>query len=651
MPNRLINNRLISLNSSIGKNLMPTIRSSGMNIDDEDDKDNKNKKKQKKYFSPATYKKMEELIEIIKNPKYIFDEDPFLGLYNPRYYIKSNNVPNAKLESKGRKLVTVFNYEEMSSFENGQTFGFVALQSKSSKRIATAIVVEDCDLGVLTKDEYFEFFEILSNKEKKNLYDLLKFYNLITTVSEYKFIKRYYHMFEYIKYYKNNIVMDNTKKINDLIVFNSGLFVVNICVNIPELNELITKLRLIRGKLLGLSKYKIDKELEEKRENQDFIMRKQYISKEENKILQKKYNYTLSIISDHLIIGYPDTVDPVTHLPLFNCSCLSAESDAYLISNRAINLINEESIVIHNLKDYCLLKLEYNLNRLQQFKKEVLTKARKNLIAPPTTKRATEVGVSESLKDKERAFSEANINKNDIKIKKNFEEDEENYRVERNQIIKKKSKDNSKMLLTCKLKDNLIETLNNYKYNIKNEESKNHKEKERKKINSSQGTIYLKSRNNNNTIKSNNNDKNQSGTYIINKLRESIMEKQKKIELKKEQYFKIIEDINRNKKEKMKKQLENSSSVNANSMNNIDISINNIKSTESNSIRNIRVLNRENFLNINPINNYNSISYKILNQYQNNKNLLTLPPIESNKKEKNNLPMNLKTESEPKINH
>ena len=290
------------------------------------------------------------------------------------------------------------------------------------------------------------------------------------------------------------------------------------------------------------------------------------------------------------------------------------------------------------------MKLEYNLNRLQQFKKEVLTKARKNLMVPPTNKRATEVGISGPPKDKERSFSEANINKNDIEIKKNFEEDEENYRVERNQIVKKKCKNNSKKLLSCKLKDNLIETLNNYKFNIKNEETKNHKEKEKKKINSSQGTIYLKSR-------YNNNDNNQSGTYIINKLRESIMEKQKKIELKKEQYFKIIEDINRNKKEKMKKQLENSSSLNANSMNNIDISINNIKSTESNSIRNIRVLNRENFLNINPINNYNSISYKILNQYQNNKNLLTLPPIESNKKEKNNLPGNLKTECEPKINH
>ena len=651
LSKNLINNRLIGLNNSISKEHTPTIRNNFViNINEDNDEDNKNKKNknQKKYFSPATYKKMEEILEIIKNPKYIFKENQFLGINNPRYYIKSNNVTNTKLESKGRKLVNIFNYEEMSTFENGQTFGFIALQSKNSKRAATSIVVEDSDLG-LTKDEYFEFFEILSNKEKKNLYELLKFYNLITTVSEYKFIKRYYHMFEYIKYYKNTIVMENTKKINDLIVFNSGLFAVNICVNIPELNELITKLRLIRGKLLGLSKYKIEKDLEEKRENQDILMRKSYISKEENKMLQKKYNYTLSIISDHLIIGYPDTVDPGTHLPLFNCSCLSAESDGYLISNRSISLINEESIVIHNLKDYCLMKLEYNLNRLHQFKKEVLSKAKKYIVIPTNNNKTAEIEVSTSPNKKEKALSEADIIKNDIKMINNFED--EGYTVERNQIIKKKIKNNIKMLLSYKIKENLIETLNNYKYNIKNEENKNYKEKDKRKINSSQGNIYLKTRNINNKIKNNNSDIDQSGMHIINKLRESILEKEKKIELKKEQYFKIIEDINRNKKEKMKKSLENSSSINANSINNIEVSINNNKNMESNIISNIAALNRDNFLDNIPINKINSISYKALNPFQNNKNWLTLPPIENNKKEKNKSHGNIKIQSEPKVDN
>ena len=58
--------------------------------------------------------------------------------------------------------------------------------------------------------------------------------------------------------------MDTTKQINDLIVFSSGLFVVNIYVNVHDLNELITKLKIIRGKLLGLSKQKIETQLDEK---------------------------------------------------------------------------------------------------------------------------------------------------------------------------------------------------------------------------------------------------------------------------------------------------------------------------------------------------------------------------------------------------
>ena len=648
--NRLVNNRLINMNNNIGK--IPTIR----NINITDNINENEDKMAKKYFSKNTYKMMEELIEIIKNPKLVFYEDPFLGIYSPKYYIKSNSVINTKLESKGRKLVNIYIYEEMSTFENGQTFGFIALQSKNSKRIATAIVTEDSNLGVLTKEEYLKFFEFLSNKEKKNLYDLLKFHNLITTVSEYKFIKRYYHMFEYKKYLKNSKIMDINTKITDLIVFKSGIFVVSIIVNIPELNELITQLKIIRGKLLGLSKYKIEKQLKEKNENEDMIMRKNYISEEENKILLKKHNYTLSIISDHLIIGYPDTVDPITNLPLFNCTCLSAESEGYLISNKSIISINEESIVIHDLKDFCLMKIEYNLNRLQQFKKEILSK----LKIPPTRGRERLTGgIKLILKNNEgRTFSENNLS-NKKKLNINLDEDNKYY-IERNQTMRKKGKNNNKRLLAFTFNTNFIKTLNNN--NNKNEDVKNNKEKDKKKLMNTQININSNTRNNN--IKINNSDANESKTYVIEKLRESILEKQKKIELKKEHYYKIIEDINQNKKEKMKKRIDNSISINANSIKDLDNNsifnknietLNNLYDPLSNRIQNSLSQNlfspKKNFYNLH--NNLykdkniyvNSISYKnfnpILSNYKDTQdNLLSLPFIEDNKKEKNKLSFN-----------
>ena len=653
IPNSLINNKLINININNVRNneIKPTIRRN-INIDFDDniegDKKNKNKKK---FFSPKTYKKIEELIEIIRNPL-VFNENPFLGEFSPKNYMKLTNVANTKLDPKGRKLINIFNYEEMSTYENGQTFGFIALQSKTSKRIATAIVTEDSDLGVLTKEEYIRFFEIISSKEKKNLYDLLKFYNLITTVSEYKFIKRYYHMFEYIKYKKNNAILEIDKKVNDLIVFKSGLFILNICVNIPELNELITKLKLIKGKLLGLSKYKIETQLDEKRENQDIIIRKNYISAEENKILLEKRNYTLSIISDHLIIGYPDTVDPITHLPLFNCTCLSAESDGYLISNRSISLINEESIVIHNLKDFCLLKIEYNINRLKQFKNEIISKYKKKEMLTPKKENKL-MGINLSIKkNNQRNLSEDNINKNDnIQNNNNkIEEDDDNPYFERNQTVKKKrGNNNNKTLYSFKFHSNLIETLNNFNYNIKKEEIKNSKEKDKKKVIYYQTNSNLKRRNNYNIIKIKDTKNN-----VIQQLRDNIMEKQKIKELKKEHYYKVLEDINNKKKEKIKKKKDNSITMNINSANEIQKSFNNnnlenIK-TEDGFSRNsfmqhysptMFFSNTQSNLNRDKIKNINSISHKGINPFQNkDDNLFLLPSIPSIKKIKKKSKLN-----------
>ncbi len=64
------------------------------------------------------------------------------------------------------------------------------------------------------------------------------------------------------------------------------------------------------------------------------ILRKNYLTDKEKKILLKKYNYTISIISDHLILGYADTVDPKTNMSLFNCLCTSSECGGYSITNK-----------------------------------------------------------------------------------------------------------------------------------------------------------------------------------------------------------------------------------------------------------------------------------------------------------------------------
>ena len=493
--------------------------------------------KQKKKFSVNTYKKMKEVVDKITNINLIFNESEYLGENSPSYYMKSNNEIDLDLEPKGRKLVNVYKYEEMSTFENGQNFGYIALQSKSCKRAATAIVIQDSHLGVLTKEEFLKFFEMLSNKEKTILFELLKFYNLLGQVSEHKFVKRYYHYFEYIKFRKNNIIMDINRPINELILFNSGLFVVSIFLNLIELNDLITKIKLIRGKILGLSNEKLEIELDEQRENQEFILRKNYLSSNETKILSKKYNFTLSIISDHLIIGYPDTVDPFTYKPLFNCSCLSAESDGYCISNRSIKLINEDSKVILGLKSYCLMKIEYNLNRLQQFKKEIVSKIKKNEISSFVNPKENKAISFELNNNKEKGLKDIDNSENS-NVVKNLSENKK-YIFDRNQTFRKRSRNNNKKPLSLKFNTiNLENVLYRYNRN-KNEEIKNNKEREKRK------SIYQ-------SIRNSYNHNNFSKVFAFKKLRESTLEKQKKPQFKNEDFFKTTEYFNNKSDQKEK---------------------------------------------------------------------------------------------------
>ena len=504
---------------------------------------NKDNDSKKTYFSFQTYKKMGLLLDKIRQHKNSINlnltndliENNIIGENSPKIYLKSNNVVNRDLDSKGRKLVTAYHYEEMSTFENGQTFGFIALVSKASKRASTAIVTEDCDLGVLTKEEYLQFFELLSMKEKKNLYELLRFYNLIISISEHKFIKRYYHMFEFKKYYKNHFILETHKPIKERIIFSQGLFIIFINVNIPELNDLITKIKIIKGRTLGLSKYKIERTLDEKRENQDLLIRKKYMSEKESKILLKKYNFTLSIISDHLILGNVDTVDPQTHLPLFNCICHSAECDGYSITNKSIKLINEENIVIHDLTEFCLMKMEYNLTRLKQFKKEILSKIKENEITElqeHQEKINNEINNNINNNINGDSINENNsdisYDINDSKNKNNLFNIKVNY-INRNELDALKNiNNNKKRLISNRINKDKIEQAKNLILKTKNEEMKNILEKNNKKPNNT-------NRNNLNILTPFNSELSQKENTTIKKLKESIIKKQKKIEIKTEE--------------------------------------------------------------------------------------------------------------------
>ena len=338
----------------------------------------------KKNFSNKTYKNIKLLLAFLEDKKNdnrrnsIYSEtvNKYSHIMSVQDYIKMNNVFDDDEKIEGRQLIQIYYYEESSCLKEGDSFGFVALENKNHKRSATAITNEDTDLGVITNNSYINFLEINSSKEKQQLYDLLIFYNLINDINKEKFIQKYSHMFEFMKYEKDQMILEENKLVNYILIFKSGIFTVSICKNIIEINELIIKLKKIKKHLSEGKNYEYIKDLPEIAENEEIILNQNFMSSEKKQILFHKYNFSLSIISDHFVIGFNDTVDPITKKSLFNCQCLSAEANGYIIYNKYLDIINKDNNIIQDFNNFSLVKIDYNLKRLERLKNEILQKTK-----------------------------------------------------------------------------------------------------------------------------------------------------------------------------------------------------------------------------------------------------------------------------------
>ena len=520
------------LNKKNNKNVDETIN---ITINEENNNNNDDSEiilpNKKNCFTKNTYQKMLQLhLKIISHEiKKVIDASTYNNTNSPNNYIK-NTFVNLNLDKKNRKLVTVYYYQEMNYLEGGQTFGFIALEKKNCKRAATAITLENSDLGVLTKEEYLRFLAKISNKEKQNLYELLLFYNILDVVSNIKFINKYCHMFEYMKFNKYTMIMEENKPINSIYVFNSGSFIMNINKNLFELNDLISKLKTIRGNILGLTIQKIENNLTERKQSQDILMKKNYMPIGYNKEIMKSNNYTLTMISNHFMIGFADTVDPETHLPYFNCKCLAVKNDGYEIKNEFVETINKEKKVLGASKQFILLKLEYNIKRLQKFRDEVIARAEAKLYDSYDTSNI-KTNTNDDLNT-----STTNPNNNNSPIPVINHNISRNY-LRRNSLYKKHSISNQKYINKNILNFDIIQNVLSER-GIKNSENK-----------SSRNLLVEKSTANN-----------------IQKLRESIMHKEKSLELKKQQSLKYIEMQNRHKKTQMTKMEKDKSILSLNLM-------------------------------------------------------------------------------------
>ena len=452
---------------------------------------------------------------------------------NVEEYIERIKVDDMELNSKDRKKVNVYEFQITNYYEDGQIFGMVALESKNGKRSATAISLDDCHLGLLTKEQFNSTLEEIHHKSVELLFNLINSYSILGLAPKKAFDNRFCHMFKCVRFKRGEHLMEENKIINSITVFNSGEFTITLNKNYLELNELIIKLQKIRGRMMGLSENEIKKKLSNNIFNSDFIMKQKFILPETMKMYQKKHNLTISIVNDKLVIGLMDTVDKDTHLPLFNCTCISPFCDGYEISNNSLELVNKEYSCNNNNNKISLINVEYFLKRLQLHAKEIESKIEnfnKNLkfdLMPKGSAKNININLNKYNNDQNEKMIIIEHNKSEI--------NNNNIEIRRNSFYKKK-KDNNIMSLVQLLGKSLKNDFDSFRKQRFNTLDNKHNDSN-SNINSDHQRYEISKISNEDTIEI----KKQRNLSYFSKIKRSIKQKEKLLKFAQGKSYKYMQ--------------------------------------------------------------------------------------------------------------
>ena len=285
--------------------------------------------------------------------------------------IKSQNANN--VENK-RKQLNIYQYEKTNTYEDGDCFGLSSSKSKGHKRSTTAISLENCDFAILDKKTYDQILNKITKKAKEKLYQLVMSHKIFNPISQANFNHKYSHMFRFTRFYAHNDIMDESTIFDKIIIFTSGEFILSANKNIFELNELIVKIKKLRGNLCNYSEKMIKNDINEIEENEDLLNTKKYASQGINDYMTKRQNLVISTVNDKMLLGYPDTVDQETFMPFFNCQCLSTSATGYVVEKEMIKLFKRDGYLKESPPKIVIQKIEFYLKRLLEHKKNIMNR-------------------------------------------------------------------------------------------------------------------------------------------------------------------------------------------------------------------------------------------------------------------------------------
>ena len=483
--------------------------------------------------------------------------------------IISNN--NNIISEKKKFLLNIYQYEKTNTFEDGDCFGLSSSKKKSKnhKRSATAISKENCDLAVLDKILYDQTLDKITKKAKERLYKLVMSHKLFIQISKHTFINKYYHMFRFCRFYLNNEIMDENEKFDKIIIFTSGEFILSVNKNIFELNDLIVKIKKIRGNFYNFTEKQIKNDLNEIKENENFENTKKYASHSINEYIHKRQNLIISTINDKMILGYPDTVCVEDALPYFNCKCISTSATAYVVEKEMIKLFERDGYLRTTPPKIAVQKIDFYLRRLLEHKKNIMNRI-------------------EFLEEQDKKIGYNNINEN--KYEKNNYNKQNKDKLDNNDINKYiiDKKDDINLKQNEEQNDDLLLNITRNNLNPINIKNNNFEFQSKKILDPSYLSLesnHLNKNRNNTLIPSISNNKEEIFKISMNKYKKQIKKKTYLLKISQQKSPRFI------LKEKL---AEKKFQMNMNKFNIKEIynNISNIFSKEPNKKKSLSVLNK-----------------------------------------------------------
>ena len=489
---------------------------------------NINSKESLSYDKRRISKEISELYKYINSEEYINSKKGILNISPEKYmssidveenvkknteklnYLNNLNIPFDKRD-EDKKLTRIPNYEIVSKFNNGYSFGELALENINKKRQATIIALTDCDFGVINKLEYNELIKESYSKSKNKFLNLIYEYKIFDDIPYAIFDKKYYNHFQYLKMKKNSYLLHEGEKCDDVYFISNGEFELFIEKNIQEVNYLILGLKYMIDDLkktiiketnnkiinynsknktkealklksnmnLFFSKYESELKLEEVAyiiKNRDIINDKKYLGKKFNKIVSEKKRITLGIYKSRQILGLNDIINRSNgnNISFFNCKCSSFYGELYHIEYEKYNSIyeNEENVKLYT-NELLYQNLYCIIGRLL---------SHKNYIYDFAKKRESDI-MSLLFLDKNKIYKEQNINNIINNSNKTINENQKNSinimlanKVKFNPFIKKQNKIHFRNMNISRLNSLTNESYSNVK-------QRNHSSRFKKQVN------------------------------------------------------------------------------------------------------------------------------------------------------------------------